>query len=171
MMLRHHGIDPSQVTQVPLGVGAAVAALNSGAVDTAYMYEPLQSKYGSKYRAIARVSDVLPHVISNVLVASKDFIEQHPNKLRAIMLAHKQAVDFVYAHPTEAAKQSLKRMVNIDLPSLERALDRMVKANYFSDGSIAPDALAGSRKLLIATGDIKEGYDFEKIIDRRFIPK
>jgi len=171
MMLRHHGIDPSQVTQVPLGVGAAVAALNSGAVDTAYMYEPLQSKFGSKYRAIAKVSDVLPHVIANVMVASQDFIDKHPDKLRAIMLTHKQAVDFVYAHPKEAAQQSLKRMVNIDINSLEHALERMVKAKYFADGRIDPDALAGSRKLLLATGEIKDDYDFEKIIDRRFIPK
>ena len=170
MMLRHYGIDPSQVTQVPLGVGAAVAALNSGAVDTAYMYEPLQSKYGSKYRAIARVSDVLPHVISNVLVASQDFIDSKPDKLRALMRTHKQAVDFVYAHPKEAAQQALKRMVNVDLPALEHALDRMVAAKYYSDGAIEPKALAGSRQLLIATGDINEGYDFEKIIDRRFIP-
>ena len=171
MMLRHYGIDPSQVTQVPLGVGSAVAALNSGAVDTAYMYEPLQSKYGTKYRAIAKVSDVLPHVISNVLVASQEFIDKQPDKLRAIMLAHKQAVDFVYAHPKDAAQQSLKRMVNVDLLSLEHALDRMVKAKYFSDGGIDPEGLAGSRKLLIATGEIKEGYDFETIIDRRFIPR
>jgi len=171
MMLRHYGIDPSQVTQVPLGVGAAVAALNSGAVDTAYMYEPLQSKYGSKYRAIARVSEVLPHVISNVLVASQDFIDKQPDKLRAIMLARKQAVDFVYAHPKQAAQQSLPRMVNIDLPSLEHALERMVKAKYYSDGNIDPEGLAGSRKLLLATGEIKEGYDFEQIIDRRFIPR
>jgi len=171
MMLRHHGIDPAQVTQVPLGVGAAVAALNSGAVDTAYMYEPLQSKYGSKYRAIAKVSDVLPHVISNVLVASQELIDKQPDKVRALMLAHKQAVDFVYAHPKEAAQQSLKRMVNIDLPSLERAVERMVKARYYSDGGIDPEGLAGSRQLLLATGEIKEGYDFEKIIDRRFIPK
>jgi len=171
MMLRHHGIDPAQVTQVPLGVGAAVAALNSGAVDTAYMYEPLQSKYGSKYRAIAKVSDVLPHVISNVLVASQELIDKQPDKVRALMLTHKQAVDFVYAHPKEAAQQSLQRMVNIDLPSLERALERMVKAKYYSDGGIDPEGLAGSRRLLLATGEIKEGYDFEKIIDRRFIPK
>jgi len=171
MMLRHYGIDPSQVTQVPLGVGAAVAALDSGAVDTAYMYEPLQSKYGNKYRAIARVSDVLPHVISNVLVASQDFIDTKPDKLRALMLTHKQAVDFVYAHPKEAAQQALKRMVNIDLPALEHALGRMVQAKHYSDGAIEPQALAGSRQLLIATGDIIEGYDFEKIIDRRFIPK
>jgi NitT/TauT family transport system substrate-binding protein len=168
MMLRHYGIDPSQV---PLGVGAAVAALNSGAVDTAYMYEPLQSKYGAKYRAIARVSDVLPHVISNVLVASQDFIDSKPDKLRALMRTHKQAVDFVYAHPKEAAQQALKRMVNIDLPALEHALDRMLAAKHYSDGSIEPQALAGSRQLLIATGDINESYDFEKIIDRRFIPK
>ena len=73
------------------------------------------SKYGSKYRAIAKVSDVLPHVVSNVLVASQDFIDKEPDKLRAIMLAHKQSVDFVYAHPKEAAQQSLPRMVNIDL--------------------------------------------------------
>ena len=171
MLLRHHGIDPAQVTQVPLGVGAAVAALNSSAVDTAYMYEPLQSKYGGKYRAIAKVSDVLPHVVSNVLVASQDFIDKQPDKLRAIMRTHKQAVDFVYAHPREAAQHSLPRMVNVDLPSLERAIDRMVKAKYYSDGNIDPEGLAGSRKLLVATGEIKEAYDFEPIIDRRFLPK
>jgi NitT/TauT family transport system substrate-binding protein len=171
MMLRHYGIDPSQVTQVPLGVGAAVAALNSGAVDTAYMYEPLQSKYGNKYHPIARVSDVVPHVISNVLVASQDFIDTKPDNLRALMRTHKQAVDFVYAHPKEAARQALNRMVNIDLPALEHALHRMVGAKHYSGGTIETEALAGSRQLLIATGDINEGYDFEKIIDRRFISK
>ena len=171
MMLRHYGIDPSQVTQVPLGVGAAVAARNSGAVDTAYMYEPLQSKYGDKYRAIARVSDVLPHVISNVLVTSQDLIDTKPDKLHALMRTHKQAVDFVYAHPKEAAQQALNRMVNIDLPALEHALVRMVEAKHYSGGTIETEALAGSRQLLIATGDVNEGYDFEKIIDRRFIPK
>jgi ABC-type nitrate/sulfonate/bicarbonate transport system substrate-binding protein len=106
-----------------------------------------------------------------VLVASEDFIEKEPDRLRAIMRTHKQAVDFVYAHPREAAQQSLSRMVNVDLPSLERALDRMVEAKYYSDGNIDPEGLAGSRKLLMATGEIKEGYDFEQIIDRRFIPK
>jgi hypothetical protein len=47
----------------------------------------------------------------------------------------------------------------------------MVEAKHYSGGTIETKALAGSRQLLIATGDINEGYDFEKIIDRRFIPK
>jgi ABC-type nitrate/sulfonate/bicarbonate transport system substrate-binding protein len=103
-------------------------------------------------------------------VASQELIDKQPDKLRAMMLVHKQAVDFVYAHPKQAAQQSLKRMVNIDLSSLEHALDRMVKAKLYSGGAIDPEGLEGTRKLLLATGEIEEGYDFEKIIDRRFIP-
>jgi NitT/TauT family transport system substrate-binding protein len=171
MMLRHHGIDPSQLTQVPLGVGAAVAALNSGAVDTVYMYEPLQSKYGSKYRAIAKVSDVLPKVSSNLLVASQDFIDKEPDKVRAIMKTYKQAVDFVYAQPQEAAHIALKRMVNVDEPSLVNATKRMTADKYYGDGTFEPAALAGTKKLLQATGEINEAFDFESLIDRRFQPK
>jgi len=171
MMLRHYGIDPSKVTQVPLGVGAAVAALNSGAVDTVYMYEPLQSKYGAKYRAIAKVSDVLPKVSSNLLIASQEFIDKQPDKVRAIMKTYKQAVDFVYAHPKEAAHIALKRMVNVDEASLAHATQRMVDAKFYGDGTFDPEALAGTKKLLEATGEIKGAFDFEPLIDRRFQPK
>ena len=170
MMLRHYGIDPSQVTQVPLGVGAAVAALNSGAVDTIYMYEPLQSKYGSKYRAIAMVSEVLPNVSSNVFVASQEFIDKQPDKLRAIMKTYKQAVDFIHAHPEEAAHIALKRMVNVDETSLTHATKRMAAAKFYSDGKFDPAALAGTKRLLEATGEIKGAFDFEPLIDRRFQP-
>jgi NitT/TauT family transport system substrate-binding protein len=171
LLLKHNGIDRGQVTLVPLGVGAAVAALNSGAVDTSYMYEPLQSKYGSKYRAIAKISDVLPKVHSNVLLASQEMIDKQPDKLRAIMKTYKQAVDFVDAHPQEAAHIALKRMVNVDEAALAHAVERMVKARFYSDGRIDRDSLAGTHKLLVATGDIKGAFDFAPLIDSRFEPK
>lgn len=171
LLLKHYGIDRSQVTLVPLGVGAAVAALNSGAVATSYMYEPLQSKYGSKYRAIARISDVLPKVHSNLLVASQELIDKHPDQVRAIMKSYKQAVDFVYAHPKQAAHIALKRMVNVDEASLAHAVERMVKAHFYSDGRIDPESLKGTHKLLVATGDIKGAFDFAPLIDPRFEPK
>ncbi len=171
MLLKHNGIDPKQVTLVPLGVGASVAALDSGAVDTTYMYEPLQSRFGDKYRPIAKASDVLPKVAPLVLVASQAFIDKEPGKLGAILLAHKQAVDFIYAKPKEAARLALKRMVNVDEPALQRAVERMVQVRYWTAGPIDAEVLAGTRKLLEGTGDIKPGYDLEKIIDRRFLPK
>ena len=171
LLLKHNGIDAKQVTLVPLGVGAAVAALNSGAVDTSYMYEPLQSKFGDKYRPIAKASDALPKVAPLVLVASQEFIDKQPDKLRAILLSHKQAVDFIYANPKEAARLALKRMVNVDEPTLQRAVERMAQARYWSTGSVDTEVVAGTRKLLEATGDIKPGYDLSKVIDARFLPK
>jgi NitT/TauT family transport system substrate-binding protein len=171
MLLKHHGIELSQVTQVPLGVGAAIAAIDSGAVDATYVLEPLFSRFGDKYRKIAGISDVLPKVSQNLLITSQEFIDKQPDKLRAILLTHKQAVDFLYANPREATQIAMKRMVNIDEPSLSRAVEAMVKARYFSDGSFDPEALEGTRKLLEATGDIKGAFDFETIIDRRFQTK
>jgi NitT/TauT family transport system substrate-binding protein len=171
LLLKHNNIDMKQVTLVPLGVGAAVAAVNSGAVDTTYMYEPMQSKFGDKYRPIAKASDVLPKVAPLVLVASQAFIDKEPEKLRAILKTHKQAVDFILANPKEAAHIALKRMVNVDEATLLRAVERMIKAHYWTAGPVDPEVLEGTRKLLLATGDIKPDYDLNKIIDSRFVPK
>src|SRR5262249_35452060 len=127
-----------------------------------------QSKYGSKYRAIAKVSDGLPNVSSNLLVASQEFIDKQPDKLRAIMKTYKQAVDFVTAQPEKAAEVALKPMVNIDLASLTHATKRMAAAKFYGDGKLDAAGIAGTKKLLEATGEIKGAFDFEPIIDRRF---
>src|SRR5262249_39060522 len=129
------------------------------------------SKYTSKYRRIGGVSDVLPKVAPNLLVASQEFIEKQPDKLRALLLTFKQASDFIYADPKEAARIAMKRMVNIYEASLQRAVEAMAKAKYFSNGSFDPEVIEGTRKLLLATGDIKPDFDFEKVIERRFLPK
>lgn len=171
MLLKHYGIKLDQVTQVPLGVGVSVAALDSGAVDTSYMLEPLRSKYGDKYRDIGGISSVLPSVAQLFLVTSDKFIKEHPKQLRGILAAHKEAVDFTDAHPKEAAHLALPYMVNISEAALVRATERMAKAHYWSDGSINPAALEGTRKLLVALGAIKPSYDFSKVIDKRFLPK
>jgi NitT/TauT family transport system substrate-binding protein len=171
MLLKHYGIKPDQITQVPLGVGVSVAALDSGAVDTTYMLEPLRSKYGDKYRDIGGISIVLPSVAQLFLVTSDQFIKEHPDKLRAILKVHKETVDFIEAHPKEAADLALPYMVNISKEALEKATVRLAKVHYWSDGTIDPAALEGTRKLLVALGAIKPSYDFSKVIDKRFLPK
>ena len=150
---------------------AGVAAIDSGAVDATYLLEPLLSKYGDKYRVIGRVSDVLPKVAPQMLIASQELVDKEPAKLRALLLTHKQAVDFIYADPKAATRLAIKRMVNIDESSLLPAVERMAQARYFSDGNFDPEALEGTRRLLEATGDIKGAFDFDAIIDRRFLPK
>ena len=162
MLLKHHGIEPSQVTQVPLGVGAGIAAIDSGAVDATYVLEPLFSKFGSKYRKIARrvgrVAESVATAADHVAGAHRQGTGQaarHP--------AHAQAGGGLHLRRSQGSDPiAMKRMVNMDEASLSRAVEAMVKARYFSDGRFDPEALDGTRKLLEATGDIKGDVRFRE---------
>lgn len=170
LLLKHNGLDYKDVTPVPVGTGAGLAALDNGAVDATYEYEPLFSRDEGKYRILGRVADVTPHVISLFLVATQDMIEKQPDKLRAIMLTHKQAVDYIYAHPKEAADVAAKRMVGVNPAVVERAVARLVGAKYWSDGGFDPEAVGALQDVLKLTGEAKEPVDFKAIVDARFLP-
>ena len=58
-----------------------------------------------------------------LLITSQELIDKQPDKLRALLLTHKQAVDWIYANPKEATSLAMKRMVNIDEPALLRAVE------------------------------------------------
>ena len=170
LLLNKYGLDYSAVTPVPVGTGAGLAALDHGAVDATYEYEPLFSRDEGKYRVLGRVADIMPRVAIILLVATQDMIEKQPDKLRAIMLAHKQAVDYVYAHPKDAADLAAKRMVGVDRPVIERAVARLVGHRYWSEGGFDPKAMNALQQLLNLTGEVKGPIDFKAMTDQRFLP-
>jgi NitT/TauT family transport system substrate-binding protein len=170
LLLKKNGLSYGDVTPVPVGTGAGLAALDSGAVDTTYEYEPLFSRDEGKYRVLARVADIVPRVAILLMVASQDMIDKQPDKLRAILLTHKQAVDYVYAHPKEAADVAAKRMVGVDQGVVERAVARLAPEKYWSQGGFDPEAVSQLQQLLQATGEVKGPIDFKAITDQRFLP-
>ncbi|MGE5146077.1 MAG: ABC transporter substrate-binding protein [Candidatus Eiseniibacteriota bacterium] len=170
LLLKNSDLDYKQVTPVPVGTGAGLAALDSGAVDTTYEYEPLYSRDEGKYRVLGRVSDVKPHVITLFMVATQEMIDKQPDKLRGILMAHKQAVDFINAHPKEAAKVAAKRMVGVDAAVMERAVARMVPAKYWTEGGFDPAAVEALQEVLQATGATKGPVDLKAMTDERFLP-
>jgi NitT/TauT family transport system substrate-binding protein len=102
------GIAPA-CTQVPLGVGAAVAALNSGAVNTAYMYEPLQSVRPSTARSPG--IDVCRTLSQRYRLPG--FIE----KERTSCAHHADTSKPSISSTLSGSAQQWPRMVNVDLPS------------------------------------------------------
>lgn len=169
VLLKANGLDYKDVTPVPVGTGAGLAALDHDAVDATYEYEPLFSRDEGKYRVLARVSDVMPKVTTLFLVATQEMIDKQPDKLRAIMLTHKQAVDFIYAHPKEAANLAASRMVGVDKAVVEHAVAELAKAKYWSEGGFDPTAMSQLQKVLLLTGETKEPVDFKAISDERFL--
>jgi NitT/TauT family transport system substrate-binding protein len=170
LLLKKAGLELGDVTAVPVGTGAGLAALDSGAIDTTYEYEPLYSRDEAKYRILASVSDVIPRVTTLMLVATQDMIDKQPDKLRAILLTHKQAVDYIYANHKAAADLALKDMVGVDKGVLERAVARMAEIKDWSDGGFNRDALDHLQQVLQMTGDVKGNIDFAAMIDDRFLP-
>lgn len=169
LLLKKNGLDYSDVTLVPVGTGAGLSALDNGAVDTTYEYEPLFSRDEGKYRVLARVADIMPRVAIILLVATQDMIDKQPDKLHAIVTARKQAVDYIYAHPKEAADVAAKRMVGVDQGVVERAVARLVKDKYWSEGGFDPAAMGPLQQLLQLTGEAKGTVDFKAMTDQRFL--
>ncbi len=170
LLLKQNGLDYKAVTPVPVGTGAGLAALDSGAVDTTYEYEPLFSRDEGKYRVLGRVADIMPRVAILLLVATQDMIDKHPDQLRAIMATHKEAVDYIYAHPKEAADLASKRMVGVNQAVVERAVARLMKDRYWSEGGFDPKAMDALQQVLQMTGEVKGAVDFKAITDQRFLP-
>ncbi|MBX6329524.1 MAG: ABC transporter substrate-binding protein [Pseudolabrys sp.] len=171
LLLKKNGLDYSDVTPVPVGTGAGLAALDKGALDATYEYEPLFSRDQGKYRVLARVADAVPRVTTLFLVATQDMIDKQPEKLRAIMAAHKEAVDYIYAHPKAAADLAAKRMVGVDRGVVERAVQRLAKVKYWSDGGFDPHAIGALQEVLRLTGEVKGQIEFNAMSDQRFLPE
>jgi NitT/TauT family transport system substrate-binding protein len=170
LLLKNSGLSYKDVTPVPVGTGAGLAALDSGAIDATYEYEPLYTRDEGKYRVLGRVADVKPHVITLFMVATQDMIDKQPDKLRGILMAHKQAVDLLNSHPKAAAKAAAKRMVGVDAGVVERAVTRLVSAKYWTEGGFDPAAVAALQEVLQATGATKGPVDLKAVTDQRFLP-
>jgi NitT/TauT family transport system substrate-binding protein len=169
MLLEKNGMTLKDVNAVPIGTGAGIAALDAGKLDATYEYEPLYSRDEAKFRIIANVGDVYPRLVNLFLVATQDMIDHHPDQLRAIMLTYKQAVDFVYAHPKEAADIATPYMVSTNQAIMERAVARLVTFHAWADGSFDKSAMDNLQKILLLAGEIKSKVDFKPMIDNRFL--
>src|SRR6478736_2080126 len=105
LVLEKAGLKPSDAELVKTGgFGEGVVALDLGAVDVTPIPEPLWSKYQGKYRAVVKASDLLPPLDNVVGVTTGKAAAARGDFIRAVIRARRQAVDFMYAHPDEAAE-------------------------------------------------------------------
>ena len=103
LLLEKGGYKPGDAELVRTGgFGEGVAALDTGLVDIAPLPEPLLSEFGSKYRIVVRASEILPPLDNVVGVATPNMIAQRGDFIRAVIRAHRRAVDFMKANPDEA---------------------------------------------------------------------
>jgi len=170
MVLEKSGIPLDKVERPALGgIGSGLSALESGGVQAAAILDPIWSARRDKYRPVFFVKDILPPMTQTVGVTTGEFIKSQPQKLRAIIAGRRAGVDYVYAHPKEAAA-ILAREYNLKPEIAETAVNNMIGMNYWSRGDFDIKGMNEFTRGLKIIGEVKGDVDWEKVIDRSFLP-
>jgi NitT/TauT family transport system substrate-binding protein len=175
LLLEKGGYKPGDAELVRTGgFGEGVAALDTGLVDIAPLPEPLLSEFGSKYRIVVRASEILPPLDNVVGVATPNMIAQRGDFIRAVIRAHRRAVDFMKANPDEAG-DIVAKDYNL-APAVARSAVRNLTTSmtdgvpYWGTGQIHLDGLKRMIEVQRTVGAITGDIDYNKIIDTQLLP-
>jgi NitT/TauT family transport system substrate-binding protein len=159
----------NDVTIIPTGgIGAGIVALDQGAIDAAPIEEPLLMPNPERYRVLFRVNDYLPNLTWSVGVTSPDFAKAHPDMLRKLIVVRREAVDYMVAHPDEAA-QIYDKVWNTSDKTIEQILPKYIKAKYWSRGEINMPGLDTMLRGMQLVGAIDKPFDPGPVIDSAFL--
>lgn len=156
------------------GFGEGIPALDVGLIDVAPIPEPLWSKYQSKYRAIAKASELLPPIANVVGVAAGGQSAGKAEFIRAVVRARRRAVAFMKEKPDEAG-DIIAEAYNLEPPVARMAVRNLVTATtagieYWGTGQIHLEGLTRAIEVQKMVGAISGDIDARTIIDTQFLP-
>jgi NitT/TauT family transport system substrate-binding protein len=172
MCLKAANIDPKELKLLPAGdLGANLSAVLNRAVDAGMNGEPLWSENKGKVKPAFWTKDCFPpEMTQTVAITTTEFAQTGGDKLRAIIAARREGVEYIIKNPDESA-DIVAKAFNGD-PKLYREVFRhFVEINYFGDGRFnfkGMDRMAEGMQLV---GTLKAPPDWKKMIDPSFLPK
>jgi NitT/TauT family transport system substrate-binding protein len=103
VLLQKAGLKESDITAVDMGPGDAGVAFVAGKVDAAVTWEPHLTKgKQSPDGHLLTDSSQTPGLITDVIIADKDWIAKHQKEVKAIVDSWNEAVAYYEAHPDES---------------------------------------------------------------------
>lgn len=171
MVLDKMGIKLTEIERPALGaIGAGLTALEKDAVQAAPIFDPIYSARLGRYRPLFFIKDVLPPIMQTVGITTGEFIKKHPDKLKAIILGRMKGVDAIYADPKAAGAILAKTYDNLKPEVAAIAVQNMVDIKYWGRGEFDLAGMSEMVRGLKLIGQIKDDVDWEKVIDRSFLP-
>ena len=171
MAMKAQGVDPASVKLIPAGgIGANLSAVLNGAIDTGMTGEPVWSENEDKVQPVFWTRDVLPpNMMQTVEVTTTDYAKEGATQLRAIMAARREGVDFIIAHPDEAAEITA-RAYSGDPALYKKVFRHLLTFNYWSDGRFDFEGMNRMVEGLQLVGKQKGPVEWSKVIDASFLP-
>lgn len=104
------GIDPEEVTVVPMVIDQHEEAYLAGKVDAVVTFEPVRTKLLEAGAAILFDSSQIPGEVVDVLVVNKNYMTSHPRVVRGLLDAWFRALKTMKAQPEKAAELVSRRL-------------------------------------------------------------
>jgi NitT/TauT family transport system substrate-binding protein len=174
LLLEAAGLKPEDAELVKTGgFGEAVVALNLGLIDASAIADPVWSKNKSQFRVLVSASDVLPPLCNVIGVTTAEAAATKGDFIRAVLRGRRKAVEFMIAHPDEAA-DIVANAYNIDIAVAKSTINNLVAPSksgvpYWGPGNFdiaGMDRMIRAQKLVGAlSGDV----DWSKIVDTSFL--
>ena len=173
--LKSVGLSANDVKLVAIGdFGAGLTALENNQVDVTVIVEPIYSakvKEGAKYNKVNWLLERVPSYTGTVGVATIENIEKHGKELAALLKARRRGVDFIYAHPEEAAK-IVAKVYNMPPDVMLSAFKGTLELSpmWWNPGGLDYSGINNMAAALASVDLMKLPVDWKATVDDRFIP-
>ncbi|APB34306.1 aliphatic sulfonates family ABC transporter periplasmic ligand-binding protein [Gloeomargarita lithophora Alchichica-D10] len=172
------GLKPEDITFVPLETGQAATAFVGGQVDAVGVFAPFTTQAlkrpGSKELFSSKD---FPGAISDHLVFTRTFVNEHPEQVQATVDAWFATLKSMETNPTEAMAIMAKR-ANVTVDEYKQYADgtriftvqeNVVAFQPGNDMSSLPFAAERISAFLVQAGLAKTKPDLSKLFDDRFV--
>ena len=172
MALKANGMTAQQVRLVPAGdLGANLSAIASGAVDAGFIDTLTYAQNPDAVQPVFWVKDAMsPRMMQTVCVTTVAFAHDHPDTVRAIIAARREGLEYLRAHPDEAADILAQAYANPDRALYRTHMKELVANEYWSDGRFDFEGMNHMVEGLQITGQLKDAPDWSKMVDASFLP-
>jgi NitT/TauT family transport system substrate-binding protein len=160
-----------KVEALPLGgLGPALTALSQGAVAAAPLTDPRMTLHPNDYKILFYGWQYYPKFSWAVGVTTKEFADKHPDTVRKLVAVHRKAVEFVYAHPKEAAAVYAK-VWNVKQAEADAIMPKYYEWKHWNLGDFSKEGLDAVVDGLRSVGEIDGPVDWSKLIDQQYLDK
>jgi NitT/TauT family transport system substrate-binding protein len=175
LLLEQAGLKPDDAELVKTGgFGEAAVALNTGLIDASALADPVWSKNKTQFRILVTASDALPPLCNVIGVTTGEAAASKGDFIRAILRGRRKAVEFMSAHPDEAAA-IVAKAYNLDVEVAKSTINNLVAPSksgvpYWGPGNFdmaGMDRMIRAQKLV---GALSGEVDWSKIVDTDFLP-
>jgi NitT/TauT family transport system substrate-binding protein len=147
------------------GLGPALTALAQGAVAAAPYNDPALTVTPDKYKVLFYGHQYYPKFTWQVAVTTTQFAAKNPEILRKMLKVHRKAVEFVYDNREETARIYAK-VWEVSLAEANAILPKYYEWRHWSRGDFSKEGLAAVVEGLMSVGELKEPFDWSKLIDQ-----